>query len=217
MQLSSVVFHGNLVFMNNRINTILSCFLIPSLGFGNAFGGEMMPFEATLLSSKEPIRFFDGAAETELMICWKFKNTTDELSRVRVRELGRPIVTGPDGQAVKVEHCPVDMFKRYEISDYPVIYPNQTLFFPFVIRILKRKSFGDWIILGDSPNWGDGYMFSPKTKGEYKIRMKYNSKKDNPENTTGALEEKSVGNAGFGISNYWEGEFVSNEISVKIE
>lgn len=203
--------------MNKKLLLRLYGVFLLTSTIGNAEKQEEAPFKATLLSSGESIHFFEGTGETELMIYWKFKSKINDFFRIRVRELGKPVIAGPDGHAVDVVPCPVDLFRRFEISDYPLIYPKQTLFFPYSIRILKRESFGNWIILGNSPNWGDGYMFSPTMKGEYKVRMEYSSIKNTPENVTSKLEESTVGNSGFGISNYWEGKFLSNEISVEIK
>ena len=121
------------------------------------------------------------------------------------------------GNEVKGENLGVDHTKKYELKDYPIIEPYQTLYFPFAISFEIRDRLGLCMKVKSDPNGQEGWIFPISQKGRYSISAKYSVKKSVQSEPLWVNELEIISGPGFGCQNFWEGELISEKVEFQID
>jgi len=152
----------------------------------------------------------------KVLLAWEVSNPGDEFIRFRTRDLGRITLVGSNGEVIRPHILGVDASKRFQESDYPLIGPHQTLYFPFAVSFY-REEHGLFSLKIRSDSQGDeGWIFNNLAAGKYSLIATYST------------QNKYVNDHGFMwdrelkflkerfMANFWMGEVVSKPIHIEI-
>jgi hypothetical protein len=181
-----------------------------------AFGSETPPIQGNLIVCPNAIELSSDKPKGAVLIAWKIFNNSESFARFRTRDLGRLILFDPDGNEIKGEGLGVDHTKKYELKDYPIIEPHQTLYFPFSISFEVHHRLGICIKVKSDPNGQEGWIYPISKKGVYSVSAKYSVKKSTDDNPLWNTELETISGPGFGCQNFWEGDLFSEKIEFRI-
>lgn len=201
--------------MNSKTNTAIVMGVIGILSATSICSADrMVECELVALPKKWVIR--EAEQFGKVLLAWQVTNPEDKFVRFRIRDLGKITLVGSKEEVIRPDILGVDATKRFQESDYPLISPHQTLYFPFAVSLFRQED-GLFSLKIRSDSQGDeGWIFRNLAAGKYSLMATYST------------QNKGVNDYGFMwdlelkflkerfIDNFWVGEVVSRPIHIEI-
>jgi hypothetical protein len=157
-----------------------------------------------------------GASSSgKILVAWQVTNIGKKTIRFRVRDLGKIRLTDHKGKVHNPDILGVDATKSFQECDYPLIRPEETLHFPFVL-LFRREGNGLFSLkIRHNPSGDEGWLITDLREGNYTMVAEYSSV-ENRSDGGFLLEQEAKFLKSRLMNDYWKGEVRSKPVAITI-
>lgn len=157
----------------------------------------------------------EGREYGKVLLAWQITNLEERYIRFRKRDLGFVKILDSNMHVIKPVMLGVDSTRAFQASDYPLIGPNETSYFPFAITFKKNAS-GLYSIKVRSNSDGDeGWIYDNLKEGEYTLVVSYSAMQLHQKKSLSCELEMEFVRENY-LHSFWKGEITSDEVKFTI-
>jgi hypothetical protein len=153
---------------------------------------------------------------TKLLLAWEVTNTGEKFIRFRIRDLGKIKLVGTNGEELRPTILGVDATRRFQESDYPLIGPHETQYFPFSVSFRRQENGLFSLKIRSNPEGDEGWIYNNLSEGKYSLVAMYSAQKHSVHDGGFMWNQEFVFLKDKYMDNFWVGNVVSKPINIEV-